>query len=128
MNGLHGQRNRTTLCLLTNPVLPATSPMVGFELGDTVTIKKIKINGHLPSLLDEVETDQVWEEPDEIMHINLDRQSKFEESDEHETFEFKGKFSNVTRRKTPSRRYKTTSVPQDTLQPVKKPQARKSPT
>ncbi|GFT25262.1 hypothetical protein TNCV_181271 [Trichonephila clavipes] len=35
-------------------------------------------------------------EPDEIMHINPGRESKFEKSDEHETFELNGKLSNAT--------------------------------
>ncbi|GFW48792.1 hypothetical protein TNCV_4243721 [Trichonephila clavipes] len=47
------------------------------------------------SLLDEVETDQA-REPDEIIHINHDNESKFDKSDEHKTFELKGKFSNAT--------------------------------
>ncbi|GFT84596.1 retrovirus-related Pol polyprotein from transposon opus [Trichonephila clavipes] len=35
----------------------------------------------------EDETDQAIEEPDEIMHINRDSESKYEKSDRHETFE-----------------------------------------
>ncbi|GFU51399.1 collagen alpha-1(XV) chain [Trichonephila clavipes] len=45
--------------------------------------------GHLRSLLDEVETDQAREEPDEIKHINFDRESKFEERNEQEMLELK---------------------------------------
>ncbi|GFX03585.1 hypothetical protein TNCV_4751701 [Trichonephila clavipes] len=37
-------------------------------------------------LLNEVETDKAREEPEEIMDINRDNESKFKESDEHETF------------------------------------------
>ncbi|GFT51828.1 hypothetical protein TNCV_4441121 [Trichonephila clavipes] len=37
--------------------------------------------------LAEDETDQAIEEPDEIMHINRDSESKYEKSDRHETFE-----------------------------------------
>ncbi|GFW08896.1 hypothetical protein TNCV_3474501 [Trichonephila clavipes] len=36
MNGGHGQRNRTTLCLLTNSASACNITMVGFEFGDTV--------------------------------------------------------------------------------------------
>ncbi|GFU95005.1 hypothetical protein TNCV_1410591, partial [Trichonephila clavipes] len=35
----------------------------------------------------EDETVQTNEEPDEIMHINRDSESKYEKSDRHETFE-----------------------------------------
>ncbi|GFX96536.1 hypothetical protein TNCV_1442101 [Trichonephila clavipes] len=35
MNGKHGQRNGTTLCLLVNPVSTCSITMVGFEFGDT---------------------------------------------------------------------------------------------
>ncbi|GFY28864.1 hypothetical protein TNCV_4719961 [Trichonephila clavipes] len=45
------------------------------------------------SLLEEVETDQVREEPDEIMDIHHDSKSKFQKSDEHETLELKGTIS-----------------------------------
>ncbi|GFU82609.1 hypothetical protein TNCV_2306531 [Trichonephila clavipes] len=44
----------------------------------------------------EVETDQAREEPDEIMDIDHDSESKFEKRDEHEAFQLKGKFSNLT--------------------------------
>ncbi|GFW32605.1 uncharacterized protein TNCV_565501 [Trichonephila clavipes] len=37
------------------------------------------------SLLKEDETGQATEEPDEIMHINRDSESKYEKSDRHET-------------------------------------------
>ncbi|GFU88794.1 uncharacterized protein TNCV_4444711 [Trichonephila clavipes] len=40
---------------------------------------------HQRSLLKIVETDQAREEPDELMDINHDSESKFEKSDEHET-------------------------------------------
>ncbi|GFU48901.1 hypothetical protein TNCV_3209051 [Trichonephila clavipes] len=53
-------------------------------------------------LLDEVEMDQTREEPDEILDINLDIESKFEKSDEQETFESKERFLNVSLR-TPSK-------------------------
>ncbi|GFX96548.1 hypothetical protein TNCV_1442221 [Trichonephila clavipes] len=35
INGKHGQRNGTTLCLLVNPVSTCSITMVGFEFGDT---------------------------------------------------------------------------------------------
>ncbi|GFW76568.1 hypothetical protein TNCV_2681851 [Trichonephila clavipes] len=46
-----------------------------------------KRKGHLRSRLDEVETDQATEEPDELMDFSPDSENKFEKSDEHETFE-----------------------------------------
>ncbi|GFT88870.1 hypothetical protein TNCV_906811 [Trichonephila clavipes] len=52
-------------------------------------------NEHLQSVLDEVETDQAREELDEIRDINHYSESEFQKSDEHETFELKGKFSNA---------------------------------
>ncbi|GFV25093.1 hypothetical protein TNCV_1006871 [Trichonephila clavipes] len=36
MNGGHGQRNGTILCLLTNPTSTCNKTMVGFEFGDSV--------------------------------------------------------------------------------------------
>ncbi|GFW01275.1 hypothetical protein TNCV_5029311 [Trichonephila clavipes] len=36
MNGGHGQRNGTTLCLLTNPTFTCNITVIGFEIGDTV--------------------------------------------------------------------------------------------
>ncbi|GFX84089.1 hypothetical protein TNCV_4858971 [Trichonephila clavipes] len=48
------------------------------------------------SLLDEVETDQARQEPDEIIDIIHDKENKCEKSDEHETFQLKEKFSNAT--------------------------------
>ncbi|GFV15713.1 hypothetical protein TNCV_986961 [Trichonephila clavipes] len=70
---------------------------------------------HLPSLLDEVETseqemDQSREEPDEIMDINHENESKFEKSDEHEMFESKGRFCECYMGKLNQKRYKATSV------------------
>ncbi|GFV97580.1 uncharacterized protein TNCV_2040881 [Trichonephila clavipes] len=44
------------------------------------------------SLLKEDETDQAIEEPDEIMHINRDSESKYDKSDRHETFELNCNF------------------------------------
>ncbi|GFY23188.1 hypothetical protein TNCV_3764281 [Trichonephila clavipes] len=44
------------------------------------------------SLLKEDETDQAIEEPDDIMHINRDRKSKYDKSDRHETFELNSYF------------------------------------
>ncbi|GFW57965.1 hypothetical protein TNCV_1419121 [Trichonephila clavipes] len=49
--------------------------------------KKKKRNRNLLPLLDEVETDQGRKEPDEIMDINQDSESKFEKSNEHGTIE-----------------------------------------
>ncbi|GFY03139.1 hypothetical protein TNCV_4587401, partial [Trichonephila clavipes] len=40
----------------------------------------------------EDETDQAIEEPDEIMHINRDSESKYDKSDRHETFELNCNF------------------------------------
>ncbi|GFW05061.1 uncharacterized protein TNCV_598551 [Trichonephila clavipes] len=40
----------------------------------------------------EDETDQAIEEPEEIMHINRDSESKYEKSDRHETFELNRNF------------------------------------
>ncbi|GFT25013.1 hypothetical protein TNCV_179311 [Trichonephila clavipes] len=64
-----------------------------------VTYTGMGRNGH-QSLLHEVETsekeiNEAREEPDEIMHINHDSESKFEKSDEHEMFESKDRFSNA---------------------------------
>ncbi|GFW96857.1 hypothetical protein TNCV_2159931 [Trichonephila clavipes] len=53
-------------------------------------------NGPSQSLLNEVETDQPRQEPDEIMDINPDSESKFGESNGQETLEWLGKFSNAT--------------------------------
>ncbi|GFT67192.1 hypothetical protein TNCV_783441 [Trichonephila clavipes] len=39
MNGGHGRRNGTTLCLLTNPASACNITMVGIEFGDTVLLK-----------------------------------------------------------------------------------------
>ncbi|GFV06858.1 RNA-directed DNA polymerase from mobile element jockey [Trichonephila clavipes] len=44
------------------------------------------------SLLKEDETVQAIEEPDEIMHINRDSESKYDKSDRHETFELNCNF------------------------------------
>ncbi|GFV32789.1 hypothetical protein TNCV_3312701 [Trichonephila clavipes] len=58
----------------------------GFPCQRTVTlIRRIhkERNSPLRSLMDEVETDQAREEPDEIMDINHYRERKFEKSDEH---------------------------------------------
>ncbi|GFX10187.1 hypothetical protein TNCV_1865851 [Trichonephila clavipes] len=78
-----------------------------------------------PILLKEVETDQAREETAEIININHDSESKFQKSDEHETFELKGKFSKVLPKEL-QEKYEAMSVAQDTLRPVKKTQARKS--
>ncbi|GFX34570.1 uncharacterized protein TNCV_3658081 [Trichonephila clavipes] len=56
---------------------------------DRVSIKKW---ASLISLLKEDETDQAIEEPDEIMHINRDSESKYDKSDRHETFELNCNF------------------------------------
>ncbi|GFU54661.1 hypothetical protein TNCV_2161301 [Trichonephila clavipes] len=61
--------------------------------GNEPNIKKQR-NGHLQSLLDEIETDRAREESEEIMDINPDSGSKFEKRNEHETLALKGKFSN----------------------------------
>ncbi|GFX33833.1 hypothetical protein TNCV_3962421 [Trichonephila clavipes] len=42
MNGVHEQRYRTTLCLLTNSASTCNITMVGFEFGDTVGV----LNSH----------------------------------------------------------------------------------
>ncbi|GFX55159.1 uncharacterized protein TNCV_1156201 [Trichonephila clavipes] len=52
-----------------------------------VNEQNIKKWAFVISLLKEDETDQAIEEPDEIMHINRDSESKYEKSDRHETFE-----------------------------------------
>ncbi|GFV94273.1 uncharacterized protein TNCV_2267271 [Trichonephila clavipes] len=52
-----------------------------------VNEQNIKKWAFVISLLKEDETDQGIEEPDEIMHINRDSESKYEKSDRHETFE-----------------------------------------
>ncbi|GFV52050.1 hypothetical protein TNCV_1324031 [Trichonephila clavipes] len=44
------------------------------------------------SVLKEDETDQAIEEPDEIMNINRDSESKYDKSDRHETFELNCNF------------------------------------
>ncbi|GFX96117.1 transposable element Tcb1 transposase [Trichonephila clavipes] len=75
---------------------------------------------HVRSTFDEVETDLAREEPDEIMDINYDSESKLKKSDEHETFELKRKFSNV--KKFHQEKYQATCIPQDTLCTVKKTQ------
>ncbi|GFU81816.1 hypothetical protein TNCV_3087281 [Trichonephila clavipes] len=46
----------------------------------------------LVTLSFEDETDQAIEEPDEIMHINRDSESKYDKSDRHETFELNCNF------------------------------------
>ncbi|GFT17311.1 hypothetical protein TNCV_4806191 [Trichonephila clavipes] len=51
------------------------------------------------SRLYEVETNQPRLEPDEIMDINPDSESKFGKSDEHYTFELKGN-GNIEGRET----------------------------
>ncbi|GFS79798.1 QLQ domain-containing protein [Trichonephila clavipes] len=64
-----------------------------FGLGPLVPVighMNSEINGHLRSLLDEVETNQAREEPDEIIDVNHDSESKLEKSDKYETFELKG--------------------------------------
>ncbi|GFW92057.1 uncharacterized protein TNCV_2153361 [Trichonephila clavipes] len=50
-----------------------------------VNEQNIKKWAFVISLLKEDETDQAIEEPDEIMHINRDSESKYEKSDRHET-------------------------------------------
>ncbi|GFV82455.1 uncharacterized protein TNCV_3982471 [Trichonephila clavipes] len=45
-----------------------------------------------PEKIEEDETDQAIEEPDEIMHINRDSESKYDKSDRHETFELNCNF------------------------------------
>ncbi|GFW99623.1 hypothetical protein TNCV_3418561 [Trichonephila clavipes] len=77
-------------------------------------------------LLNEDEIDQTKEEPDEIKDINHDRESKFEKSDAHETFELK--VFKCYLKNSIKKRYEATSVPQDTLAPSKKTQATKSST
>ncbi|GFV43561.1 hypothetical protein TNCV_1690051 [Trichonephila clavipes] len=54
-----------------------------------------KAGRHLQSLLDKVETDQAMKGLDEVMDINHDSENKFQKSEENETFELKGKFSNA---------------------------------
>ncbi|GFU50347.1 hypothetical protein TNCV_301751 [Trichonephila clavipes] len=71
------------------------SPEIKWSSRRIQNIKK-EMDICVQSLLDEVETDQANEELDEMMDINRDSESKLEKSDEHETFELKGKFSNAT--------------------------------
>ncbi|GFV74679.1 uncharacterized protein TNCV_1178161 [Trichonephila clavipes] len=57
-----------------------------------VNEQNIKKWASVISLLKEDETDQAIEEPDEIMHINRDSESKYDKSDRHETFELNCNF------------------------------------
>ncbi|GFX64241.1 hypothetical protein TNCV_1499651 [Trichonephila clavipes] len=53
--------------------------------GDAITQKQLTRCSRME--IQAEETDQAIEEPDEIMHINRDSESKYEKSDRHETFE-----------------------------------------
>ncbi|GFV14764.1 uncharacterized protein TNCV_3959741 [Trichonephila clavipes] len=57
-----------------------------------VNEQNIKKWASVISLLKEDETEQAIEEPDEIMHINRDSESKYDKSDRHETFELNCNF------------------------------------
>ncbi|GFS56430.1 uncharacterized protein TNCV_4302631 [Trichonephila clavipes] len=57
-----------------------------------VNEQNIKKWASVISVLKEDETDQAIEEPDEIMHINRDSESKYDKSDRHETFELNCNF------------------------------------
>ncbi|GFU97450.1 uncharacterized protein TNCV_1913051 [Trichonephila clavipes] len=62
-----------------------------------VNEQNIKKWAFVISLLKEDETDQAIEEPDEIMHINRDSESKYEKSDRHETQWLSSKLSATAR-------------------------------
>ncbi|GFU94190.1 uncharacterized protein TNCV_4162681 [Trichonephila clavipes] len=66
----------------------------------------------------EVETDPAIEQAAEIMHINQDRESKYEKSDRHETFEL-----NMLPKEFYEENYEAINV---ALRLVKKTQGRKS--
>ncbi|GFT23787.1 integrase catalytic domain-containing protein [Trichonephila clavipes] len=57
-----------------------------------VNEQNIKKWASVISLLKEDETDQAIEEPDEIMRINRNSESKYDKSDRHETFELNCNF------------------------------------
>ncbi|GFX20177.1 hypothetical protein TNCV_1437371 [Trichonephila clavipes] len=66
---------------------------------DECDVTSVKLHVHLirhavdPNItFMEDETDQAIEEPDEIMHINRDSESKYDKSDRHETFELNCNF------------------------------------
>ncbi|GFT45461.1 hypothetical protein TNCV_349301 [Trichonephila clavipes] len=71
-------KNRFTIFAIISENFEAASSN-NIESADLYTMKGI--------CLPTDETDQAIEEPDEIVHINRDSESKYEKSDRHETFE-----------------------------------------
>ncbi|GFX45567.1 uncharacterized protein TNCV_2741031 [Trichonephila clavipes] len=87
-----------------------------------VNEQNIKKWASVISLLKEDETDQAIEEPDEIMHINRDSESKYDKSDRHETFELNCNFQMLPK-ELYQKNYETINV---ALRLVKKTQGRNS--